>query len=137
MSKKEYGYSGEIRGSEIAYRPIVGIFLTHEKCEYKGIALIDSGSDCSVASADFADVLGIDSSKCRKGRMVAVVGSSSESFIAEVGLRVDGFDDTFPIQMRFVEGTNTGILLGQKDFFEFFTVIFEKRKRKFSLEREE
>lgn len=134
--KKEYRYSGVIRGSEIVYRPILGIVLTRGDRQYETVALLDSGADSSVADADLAIFLGIDPLHCRKGNVTGIVGSARESFVAPISVSVEGFDGTFNVDMTFVKGANTSIILGQNDFFSLFKIYFEKRRRKFSLEEE-
>ncbi len=67
--------------------------------------------------------------------MNGVIDSSIEARVAEVRMAFDGFDEEFKIKAKFVRGMTIDVILGQSDFFEEFTVHFDKKHRKFYLAR--
>ncbi len=136
MREVEYKYLGhKTRGGATSLRPQIRADIFYGGRQKSVYCLIDSGSDHTLINADFADILGIDLSKCRTLTMGGVVDSSIEARVAEVRIAFDGFEDELKIEAKFVRGMTIDVILGQSDFFEEFIIRFEKEKRKFYLAR--
>jgi hypothetical protein len=138
MEWKEYGYTGEFSAmkGDIIYRPMVAVKIKIGTQEHRCLALIDSGSDITMINADFADILGIDESKCPKVKVGGVEKSESVGFVARVKLQIEDFDKELETDVIFLKNMMVTALLGQRDFFEAFKIQFEKKHKKFYLAKE-
>lgn len=136
MDWKEYKYYAQLAGNDIVYRPIVGVELFDGKTWYAQHAMLDSGCDKTMLDADFAKLLGIDPTNCRKIKIGGIVGETVEAFEAKVTLKIEGFDEPFDLLARFVPNMKISALLGHNDFFDKFKVKFEKKHKKFYLQKE-
>ena len=56
--------------------------------------------------------------------------------MSRVRLKIEGFEEEFETEVIFLKNMAIGGLLGQKDLFENFKIRFEKKHKKFYLERE-
>ena len=138
MDWKEYQYTGEFSlKSGIIYRPMIAVDILSGEKLFNCFSLIDSGTDSTLINADYMDLLGIDSSICKKVVVGGVGGSTSFGFVSKIKFKIEGFDEEFETEAIFVKNLVTLGLLGQKDIFENFKIRFEKRNRKFYLSREE
>jgi len=71
---------------------------------------------------------------CRKELVDGILGNSAEAFTTKLKLKVDRFDnELFNVEVTFVPGMQTGVLLGQERFFQNFDDLLEKRKNIFKL----
>lgn len=137
---KEYQYLGTLGmgSSPVVYRPSIEILISNnDKPAIKSIvqmAMVDSGSDVVLMDVEIAEYLEIDPNACQKTRMSGVTGEA-EGFVAKVHLKVEQFEETIPVDVVFIKELKTGILLGQKGFFDYFTIIFDKSNNIFKLER--
>ena len=135
---KEYNYSGEY--SEIAngivYRPMIAAKLIKDGQEYNCFSLIDSGTESTMFSADFAKLLGIDESKCKKVRVGSIEKDDSFGFVSKIKLQLENFEEVLETEVIFLRNMAIGGLLGQKDIFEDFKIRFEKKHKKFYLAKE-
>jgi len=124
---KEYKYLGEWdnRGA-VTFRPFITIYLRHGDVSIPIDALVDSGSDGMVVNADLATALNIDASLRRPGGLSGSTGLK-EGFISDVSYEVAGFpDETISTSAIFMEGLPVPCLIGQRDFFDRFLVLFDK-----------
>lgn len=133
MDWKEYKYYAQLSGDDMVYRPIVGVVLSTIKDSIETIGIIDSGCDYTLINAEYAEELGITPATCETAVVGGIADKGTPSFIAKIKLRIEGFEDIFEVNARFVPGMVVNVLLGEVDFFENFKVLFEKRQRKFSL----
>ncbi len=138
MVWKSYGYSleySQVRGDFI-YRPMIGVDIINGSEKYPCLSLIDSGTDTTLFNADFAPLLGIDESTCKKVKVGGIEKADSFGFIAKIKLRIEGFDEEIETEVIFVKNMIFGGLLGQNDIFENFKIRFEKKHKKFYLMKE-
>jgi len=138
MAWKEYSYTGEfsqVRGG-IMYRPMISVSLINGEQSYNCFSLVDSGTDSTLISADFAELLGVEESKCFKVKVGGVDKSDSYGFLSKIKFKVEGFEEEFETEVIFLKNLMTSGLLGQKDVFENFKIKFEKKHKKFYLQRE-
>ncbi len=138
MPWKEYGYTGEYNQSRggIIYRPMISISIINEKKSYNCFSLIDSGTDSTLINADFAELLGIEESKCFKVKVGGADKSDAYGFLSKIKFKIEGFEEEFETEVIFLKNLMTSGLLGQKDIFENFKIRFEKKNKKFYLQRE-
>lgn len=137
MDWKEYQYTGEFSlKNGILYRPMITIDILNGEKTFNCFSLIDSGTDSTLISADYMDLLGIDSSKCKKVIVSGVGESTAFGFIEKIKFRIEGFEEIFETEAIFVKNLVTSGLLGQKDIFENFKIRFEKKQKKFYLSKE-
>lgn len=139
MEWKEYKYYGQFGPqNEVVHRPIIGLSISNNDIDWldQCTALIDSGCDMTSIDADFAESLRIDTAKCVKFKVGGIVGEPVEAFRSKVYIKIDGYDEPMEIEARFVPGMKFAALLGHNDFFEMFKVRFEKKYRKFYLQKE-
>ena len=138
MDWQEYKYSGEYSAvtSDVIYRPIIGVKIGYGNELIETIAMIDSGTDVTVVNSNLAKLLGVDSSKYKKCLVSGVTGEGN-GFVAKVKIRIENFEnEEFEMEVCFVEGMKSNILLGQRDIFNRFKIRFEKKLNKFYLSRE-
>jgi hypothetical protein len=99
-------------------------------------ALIDSGADFTTFSHDWAELLGIDLHRdCEQIEVGVADGKSSVRYVFTKGLQIEvvGEKMLLPVVM-FCENLPIG-LLGRRDFFERYLVLFDHRNHDFFLER--
>lgn len=138
MKWKEYKYTGQfsqLKGGVI-YRPMIDLKLILGTNVYSCFALIDSGTDSTLINAEFAEMLGIDESKCKRIKVSGVESLNATGFGANIKFKIEGFEEEFTTEVVFVKNMVTAGLLGQKDIFENFKIRFEKRNNKFYLAKE-
>lgn len=133
---KWYPYLGTLGlgDSLIAYRPSLEIEICRDKIGIAQMAMVDSGSDATLMDVEIAEYLGINLADCPRVKLSGVTGAG-DGFVADVEIHIEKIAESIPLQVVFVKELRTGILLGQKGFFEYFTVTFEKNKNRFGLER--
>src|SRR3989344_2805189 len=119
---KEYDYITEFSQLRegFTYRPMINLSLIGQKGAYNCFCLIDSGTDATIINADFAELLGIDESKCSKIKAGSIEELTTTGFVSEIKFKVEGFDEEFKINAIFLKNMPLGGLLGQVDFFENF-----------------
>lgn len=133
---KWYPYLGTLGQGDmrIMYRPSLQIEITRGKVSMSQTAMVDSGSDVTLMDEDIAHVLDIDLQTCPRVQLSGVAGDSV-GHVATVSVTIERMAGSMPMEVVFIKDLRTGILLGQKDFFSYFTVVFEKQKNRFGLER--
>ncbi len=131
LSWQEYGYINESG----KLRPKLNVKIIHGGRFVDVLGLLDSGGDCTIMNAEFAKGLGIDLEKCKEVDIGGIFGSEIKGHLAKVRISLQGFEEEFSIEVRFVEKMRTDIILGQSDIFENFLVVFDRKKRKFYLAR--
>lgn len=133
MDWKQFDYSLRWRDGGISREPVINVVLSKNGKNMSQRAMIDSGAEGIIVSEEVAEFLGIDKNKCESITVTGIVGDSVPGFMADVNLKVDGFDDSFESQVIFVTGLKFGMLLGQTGFFDKFRVKFDLPNNTFSL----
>lgn len=118
---------------KILIRPIIPLKIKLKGNEINHLALVDSGADMCVFDMSLADYLDIDLSKAKKIDISGVTGVPLVGLIAEVKLEVGGHE--FKTEVGFSDNIspNGFGFVGQKGFFEFFTVKFNFEKEEIEL----
>ena len=134
MKWKKYKYTAQLGpGGSVTYRPLLSVRIATETYPpgRDVLAIIDSGTDSTVFNADIARALGVDPRDCRKIRMggIGVV----DGFLCDVKIVIPDFDLSMNVSVAFLENPPFDALLGQRDFFERFKVLFEKDQQQFKL----
>jgi Aspartyl protease len=116
-------------------RPIIPIVLEHNGRSLALSALIDSGADISVFPAEVCEALGIDVGRGHEGILGGVVAGKTEKYyVHHLTLSVGGrHTDNVPVAfMPNLSRLGHG-LLGQKGFFDLYTVKFDLLKGEIEL----
>lgn len=117
-------------------RPIipVGISAGRERIDYA--ALIDSGADFCIFDAELAEYLGIDVRSGRKEFFGGVQNASpSEGYVHDVTLTVGGWDFQTAVGFSYDIAKDGYGILGQKGFFNLFSVKFDYQKEEVELKQ--
>ncbi len=112
------------------YRPIIDIKLKHEDKEVNYAVLLDSGSDFNIFHSDVAKLLGIDTSRLKTVTFGGVKkGVQCIGYSAGLEIEVNGI--TFNAGVLFSSDISDAgyAIVGQRGFFEHFTVIFDYEKK--------
>lgn len=117
----------------VVHRPMLQVQLRNGTETFFPLALIDSGADATMMSADVADALGINLQLCPEIRVGGV--GTAMGRICEVTFELPEFNVRKTITAVFVQELAFGVLLGQRDFFPEFIVRFEKYQNTFYLKR--
>lgn len=138
MARKEYSYTSRYHRNsrQFFYRPLIDVEVSADSGPEMFSALIDSGTELTIMSAEIAQLVGI--SAANKTRAVASGFGDKEGFVAQVNIIVPEFPSVrVTTNVLFVDGVSGDfpfdILLGQEDFFRQFLITFEKRKNRFFL----
>jgi hypothetical protein len=141
-SIKEFQYttSGDwSRTRRSIWRPTLQVRLLDEYGEIvaNARALIDSGSDYTVFSHEWADLLGIDLiNDCLPVDQKTAAGDPCVHFMYTRGLHVEVADERYTIPLvMFCMGLPIAIL-GRYNFFERYLVMIDEPRRRFFLERQ-
>jgi len=131
---REFDYTGQWDGTDFTYRPVINVILSSGAKSIQVVALIDSGCDCVMVNKDIAGALNVTSNPLRKIRVGGITGLRNDGFKFEIAVQIGQFD-SFLNDATFVPGLPFACLLGQRGFFDFFNVRFEKKKQKFYLQQ--
>lgn len=128
-----FPYREQVRGTHTRFLPLVPLTVhgPHDSAEV--LALVDSGAEHSVLTADLADEVGIS---LRRAEPVVIVGASEHEVpgrLTEINLQIGRHRWQAPVV--FAEGPLNRPLLGQIGFFAYFTVTFRYRKREIDIRR--
>jgi len=115
-------------------KPIIPITIAIGKNEVKYAALIDSGADFCIFDAEIGEYLGID---IKNGIPVEFGGvqerGGSTAFLHEVSLNIGGTAYKTKTGFSYDIAKHGFGILGQKGFFDVFTVKFDLRKEEIDL----
>lgn len=118
----------EFFGSYIL-KPIIPVLLTIGTKKVGYAALIDSGADFCIFDAEIGEQLGLD---VRNGRKEVFGGiqerGGAEAYFHEVTLAVGGYEYRITAGFSYDIAKNGFGILGQKGFFDLFTVKFDYQK---------
>jgi hypothetical protein len=110
----------------------VGVAYGVQKVRYE--ALVDSGADFCIFNAEVGEYLGLD---VRRGLRQAFSGiqhcEPSEVFFHEVTLNIGGWDYKAKIGFSYDIAPSGYGILGQKGFFDKFSVRFDFSKEEIEL----
>lgn len=123
-----FPYRADISGQ---YYPILSVTLENRSAKKDFFALIDSGATTSIFRSEVADALGIDIEKGKRVILRGVAGRI-QGYIHSVQMEAAGRRFNCPIvfSQEYLVSLN---LLGRDTFFEQFTIIFEKKRKRLTL----
>lgn len=128
-----FPYWQELRGTEPRFHPLIPITAYGPRDSAELVALVDSGAEHNVLTADLADELGIS---LRRAEPVVIVGAGEHELpgrLTQIDLQLDRHRWRAPVV--FAEGPMRRPILGQIGFFAFFTVTFRYHKREMDIRR--
>lgn len=121
-----------IFGSHIL-KPIIPIELKHKEIHTRYAILIDSGADFCIFDAWLAEYLGIKLENSKFVIFSGVSGSPAKAFFAPVEINVGGWKFKAEVSFSYEISPRGYGILGQKGFFEYFTVKFDLKKEEIEL----
>ena len=133
----EYPYTNAWHGEQdfVIKQPRIEVDVFKGNASFHQSAIIDSGADLILLSADIAPVLGINLLGCKPMPVRGITGEKTDGYWCEIGVRLEKFEEIIHVQAAFVEGLHTNMLLGQYGFFRYFRVKFEQDRNIFALKR--
>ncbi len=115
-----------------AYFPIIPLQLRSQKKNLDSSALIDSGATISIFRTDVAEYLGIP---IQKGKEIFLggVGGRIKGYIHTLEMKIANEAFHCPIVFSF-EYLVSFNLLGRNAFFKKYTIMFEERRKRITLQ---
>lgn len=110
------------------WRPAVPITICHKTQEFGYLALVDSGADSCIFHGYIGEMIGLS---VRSGKITPLYGVTSgkgEVFYHRVELVIAGWKFKTKVGFSYDLQYPLGIL-GQQGFFEFFSIVFDFKKR--------
>lgn len=116
-------------------RPVIPIKLKHNGQEIGYQVLVDSGADLCLFDAAIGQAIGIDLKKGSIKTVIGVGGKASVYYLHKIHINVGGWEREIEAGfMPQVAGyAMPHGLVGQKGFFEHFSVKFNLRKEEIEL----
>ena len=115
-------------------KPIINVKIKFETRELRYDVLIDSGADFCIFDAEIGEYLGID---IQSGIKVGFGGIQESkravAYLHNVILIIGGYEYKTTVGFSYDIARNGYGILGQKGFFELFTVIFGYLKEEIEL----
>lgn len=114
-------------------RPVIPIEVVHDVVSVPYEVLVDSGADFCIFDAELAVILGIDIFKGEEQSVFGITGVSQKYYVHDITIKVGGWP--YKIKAGFLPDMppmGYGVV-GQKGFFEFFTVRFDLLKEEIEL----
>lgn len=116
-------------------RPVIPIEIIYKNLPVPYEVLIDSGADLCIFDAQIGEIIGIDITKGEKQEVWGITGVGEPYYIHPVTIKVGGW--FYKIRAGFLPGiAKLGYgIVGQKGFFDLFTVKFDLIKEEIELKR--
>ena len=136
MAWLEYEYTRRYShktGKCIFYSPIIEVEIINGGKSIKVSAMIDSGCDTTTLDQELAQMIGVDLSKGSNVLVKGPSGGNSGGVEADIQINLEG--NKFTSRVVVVKDLAFAMLLGQDNFFEYFDVLFERSKGKFSIKK--
>jgi len=114
-------------------RPIIPIEIIYKDRVIPYEVLVDSGSDICIFDAQIGELLDIDITSGEKQEVWGITGVGESYYIHSVKIKVGGW--TYEIKAGFLSNiASMGYgVVGQKGFFDIFTVKFDLLKEEIEL----
>ena len=109
-------------------RPVIPIKLKHGTSSVNYEVLVDSGADLCILDSGMKKLLGLDITGGKPYNVGGIAGQSAKYYVHTVEMEIGGWP--YKIEAGFlpnVSGFNYGVV-GQKGFFDIFTVKFDLSK---------
>lgn len=115
-------------------KPIIPIKISSGKNIIKYATLLDSGADFCIFDAEIGENLGLNINSGKKLSFGGIQGkANSEAFLHEVVINVGGWDHIISAGFSYDIAKHGYGILGQKGFFDIFTVKFDLSKQEIEL----
>ncbi len=106
--------------------PLIDVELFGPTGSVKVLSLVDSGADYCIFNAKYAQVLGIDLSKCLKCFTRGVGGNTPiPTFRTELEMQAQ-HTKKIKIPVDFIDSDSVNGLIGQVGFFDNYKIKFER-----------
>ncbi len=115
-------------------RPIIPIQI-----QYKGSApinyevLVDSGADLCIFDAEIGVLLGIDVRSGRRGHVKGITGKDEPYWLHDVKISVGGIEYAATVGFMYNPGSDWYGIVGQKGFFDKFTLKFDYAQKELEI----
>ena len=116
-------------------RPVIPIEITYQNRSVRYEVLVDSGADFCIFNSQIGGLLGIDIWSGEKREVGGITGVIEPYYVHPVTIKVGGWP--FTINAGFLPSiAQIGYgVVGQKGFFDIFTVKFDLLKAEIELKR--
>lgn len=132
MAWKEYPYTCQWMGEYQVFRPLIDVKLFNgDDHTYKGLAIVDSGTDSVVVNAEIAAKLGINLDPCREIQLNGI--GNVRAKVCDIRIDVPSIGFSTQESALFIKDARFDVLLGQRCFFAKYDICFEKAKNTFSI----
>lgn len=126
-------HKSELFGSYIL-KPIIPIKISYKENSLKYGALIDSGADFCIFDAEIGEYIGIDI----KSGVKEIFGGvqelgKAEAFLHKINLNIGGWDYKATVGFSYDIAKHGFGILGQKGFFDLFSIKFDFMKAEIEL----
>lgn len=108
-------------------RPVILIEVSFNSLSVPYEVLIDSGADLCIFDVDIADILGIDVVKGIRHEVSGLTGIPEYYYLHRITIIVDGVKYKTDVGFMKLRNQTFGIV-GQKGFFNKFTIKFDLQK---------
>lgn len=106
-------------------RPVIPVEIYYKDRSVKYEVLVDSGADFCIFNAEIAEVLGIDLTSGEKRSVSGITGVIEPYYVHPVTIMVGGWPHDIKVGfLKNIGGYGHGVV-GQKGFFDIFTVKFD------------
>ena len=116
-------------------RPVIPIKLKNKDLEIGYHVLVDSGADMCLFDAEIGEAIGIDIKKGKPAEVFGVGGKASIYYWHKIKIEIGGWD--YDIEAGFMPNVSGHVMqygiVGQKGFFEYFKVIFDRKSEEVEL----
>jgi hypothetical protein len=123
LKRYVFKYLPESYKGEVIYRPIARVFISGSKNEWQAFRVyIDSGADMSLFRRGDAEVLGLSLNKGEYRPIASVGRMLIPAYVHAIKMRIG--DTDLEVKAAFADSDEVPRLLGRKDIFPHFKVIF-------------
>jgi len=118
-------------------RPVIPIEIVYKNLSVPYEVLVDSGADFCIFDAQIADIFGIDLESGEKNEVAGITGVNAPIYFHNIVIKVGGWP--FKIRAAFLReiGRFGYGIVGQKGFFDIFSVKFDLLKEQIELNKRE
>ena len=125
----------KLDSGQIIKRPVVPLILRGNKNSIEVLGYLDTGSDVSLISKDFADLIGIN--YFEQTEIFGITGDEMEVDIGNVniivGKRSEKYNFTIPTLITRKEDSQ--VIIGRKGFFDQFKITFIESEKKVTFKK--
>jgi hypothetical protein len=108
-------------------QPAVQVTLFHEGSSTRAVAILDSGSSCTVFRPEHATLIGIDDVTVGRPENISTLGGSIEIYLFDLEIQLMGAGPRFAGQIGFFSAHASRNILGRNVIFSSFGIGFHER----------